>query len=61
MTPARGDSPDAYMRMMERVGFYHDGEPALGVIPVATLRDTAIDQQVDKRIKYSAVIDPTQE
>jgi hypothetical protein len=41
---------------MERAGFYRHGLPTTGVTEVKSLR--ADNQNFDKRIKYSAVIDP---
>src|SRR5437588_4411718 len=50
------DATEAYREVMERVGFYRNGEPTSGVIEAKYLRtDTG---QIDKRIKYSAVIAP---
>src|SRR3990172_7089646 len=46
----------AYEHAMELAGFYRSGRPALGVIDAASLRTS---NQVDKRIRYSTVIDPS--
>ena len=45
---------EAYKEMMERTGFYRNGRPTSGVYDAATLREN-----LDKSIKYSAVIDST--
>ncbi|HYT36384.1 MAG TPA: N-6 DNA methylase [Ktedonobacteraceae bacterium] len=50
------DASEGYIQVMERVGFYRNGEPTPGVIEAASLRSN--DGQIDKRMKYSAVIDP---
>ena len=47
-----------YQRVMEEAGFYRNGVPTSGVIEAETLRND--NQQLEKRIKYSAVIDPEQ-
>jgi hypothetical protein len=47
-----------YQRVMEETGFYRNGVPTSGVIEAASLRNN--NQQLEKRIKYSAVIDPEQ-
>jgi hypothetical protein len=49
---------EAYKEMMERTGFYRDGRPTTGVIEATTLRENS-NGLLDKRIKYSAVIDST--
>jgi hypothetical protein len=43
---------------MEEAGFYRNGVPTLGVIEAESLSND--NQQLEKRIKYSAVIDPDQ-
>ncbi len=48
----------SYLQVMEATGFYRNGIPTSGVIPAASLRSNP--QQLDKRIKYSAVINPEQ-
>jgi N-6 DNA Methylase len=47
-----------YQRVMEEAGFYRNGAPTSGVIEAESLRND--NQQLEKRIKYSAVIDPEQ-
>jgi hypothetical protein len=47
-----------YQRVMEESGFYRSGVPTSGVITAESLRHDK--QQLEKRIKYSAVIDPSQ-
>lgn len=47
-----------YQRVMEETGFYRNGVPTSGVIEAESLRND--NQQLEKRIKYSAVIDPEQ-
>lgn len=47
-----------YQRVMEEAGFYRNGVPTSGVIEAESLRND--NQQLEKRIKYSAVIDPEQ-
>ena len=47
-----------YQRVMEETGFYRNGVPTPGVIEAESLRND--NQQLEKRIKYSAVIDPEQ-
>lgn len=47
-----------YQRVMEETGFYRNGVPTSGVIEAKSLHDD--NQQLEKRIKYSAVIDPNQ-
>ncbi len=47
-----------YQRVMEVSGFYRNGLPTSGVITADSLRQDK--QQLEKRIKYSAVIDPSQ-
>jgi len=47
-----------YQRVMEESGFYRNGAPTSGVISAEALRND--NQQLEKRIKYSAVIDPSQ-
>lgn len=47
-----------YDRVMEETGFYRNGVPTAGVIEAESLRND--NQQLEKRIKYSAVIDPEQ-
>lgn len=47
-----------YQRVMQETGFYRNGVPTSGVIEAETLRNDK--QQLEKRIKYSAVIDPSQ-
>lgn len=49
---------EAYKEMMEHTGFYRDGRSTEGVIEAATLRENS-NGLLDKRIKYSAVIDST--
>jgi len=46
-----------YIRVMERVGFYRNGKPTPGIIEAESLRANG-KEQIDKRVKYSAVIDP---
>lgn len=48
----------AYKEMMESAGFYRDGSPTEGIIEATTLRENH-NGLLDKRIKYSAVIDST--
>jgi N-6 DNA Methylase len=52
----RSNEDASYIKVMESVGFYRGGEPASGIIDAEDLR-TANNEQIDKRIKYSAVID----
>jgi hypothetical protein len=47
-----------YQRVMEEAGFYRNGVPTSGVLEAESLRNDS--QQLEKRIKYSAVIAPTQ-
>lgn len=47
-----------YQRVMEVAGFYRNGVPTSGVLEAESLRHD--NQQIEKRIKYSAVIDPEQ-
>lgn len=47
-----------YQRVMEEAGFYRNGVPTSGVIEAECLTNDS--QQLEKRIKYSAVIDPNQ-
>ncbi len=47
-----------YQRVMEEAGFYRNGVPTGGVIEAASLRNN--NQQLEKSIKYSPVIDPEQ-
>jgi N-6 DNA Methylase len=47
-----------YQRVMEIAGFYRNGVPTSGVLEAESLRND--NQQLEKRIKYSAVIDPEQ-
>jgi hypothetical protein len=47
-----------YQRVMEETGFYRNGVPTGGVIEAESLRND--NQQLEKRIKYSPVIDPEQ-
>lgn len=47
-----------YKEMMERTGFYRDGKPTPGVIEVTNLSENNNDL-LDKRIKYSSVINPS--
>lgn len=49
---------EGYKKMMEYTGFYRGGRPTVGVIEAATLRENN-NGLLDKRIKYSAVIDTT--
>jgi len=46
-----------YLEVMERTGFYRNGSPTIGVFEAAALRER--NDKLDKRIKYSAVIDST--
>ncbi len=48
---------NAYLEVMERTGFYRNGKPTIGVFEATTLRER--DDELNKRIKYSAVIDST--
>ncbi|NET56002.1 MAG: N-6 DNA methylase [Symploca sp. SIO2E6] len=48
----------SYIQVMEASGFYRNGVPTSGVLETASLRNNP--QQLDKRIKYSAVINPEQ-
>lgn len=48
----------SYMQVMEASGFYRNGVPTSGVIEASSLRNNP--QQLDKRIKYSVVINPEQ-
>ena len=48
----------AYQEMMESTGFYRRGSPTEGILEAKTLRNNR-NGLLDKRIKYSAVIDPT--
>lgn len=45
----------AYQQVMEQAGFYRDGKPTAGVVEASEL--LADSSQIDKRIKYGAVID----
>jgi N-6 DNA Methylase len=47
-----------YQRVMEIAGFYRNGAPTSGVLEAESLRND--NQQLEKRIKYSTVIDPEQ-
>jgi len=47
-----------YQRVMEESGFYRNGVPTSGLITAESLRHDK--QLLEKRIKYSAVIDPSQ-
>ncbi len=47
-----------YQRVMDVAGFYRNGVPTLGVIEAESLRND--NQKLEKRIKYSAVINPDQ-
>ncbi len=49
---------EIYQRVMARTGFYHDGMPTTGVTKAADIRKNK--QYLEKRIKYSAVIDSKQ-
>lgn len=55
--PTNGNLPAAYKEMMERTGFYRDGKPTSGIIEAVNLSKNNTDL-LDKRIKYSSVIDP---
>ncbi|HEY0068791.1 MAG TPA: hypothetical protein VGE04_02340, partial [Chloroflexia bacterium] len=59
MTRPSPEIAQAYNRVMEQAGFYHDGHPVPSVIDADTLRENA-DTQVEKSIKYKVVIDPSQ-
>jgi N-6 DNA Methylase len=47
-----------YQRVMEEAGFHRNGVPTGGVIEAEALRND--NQQLEKRLKYSPVIDPEQ-
>ena len=47
-----------YQRVMEGSGFYRNGVPTSGVVTAESLRNDKT--QLEKRIKYSTVIDPSQ-
>jgi hypothetical protein len=55
---SRTDSGVLYQRVMEETGFYRNGVPTSGVIEAESLRND--NQQLERRLKYSAVIDPEQ-
>jgi N-6 DNA Methylase len=55
---SRSSTSALYQRVMEETGFYRNGVPTAGVIEAESLRND--NQQLEKRIKYSAVIDPEQ-
>ncbi|MCY7276166.1 MAG: N-6 DNA methylase [Phormidesmis sp. CAN_BIN44] len=55
---SRSSTGVLYQRVMEETGFYRNGVPTSGVIEAESLRND--NQQLEKRIKYSAVIDPEQ-
>jgi len=55
---SRSATGTLYQRVMEETGFYRNGVPTPGVIEAESLRND--NQQLEKRIKYSAVIDPEQ-
>lgn len=55
---SRSTTEILYQRVMEETGFYRNGVPTSGVIEAESLRNN--NQQLEKRIKYSAVIDPNQ-
>ncbi|TYQ24486.1 N-6 DNA methylase [Pseudanabaena sp. UWO311] len=55
---AKSTTGNLYQRVMEESGFYRSGVPTSGVITAESLRHDK--QQLEKRIKYSAVIDPGQ-
>jgi len=57
MVRSSEDASSGYIRVMERVGFYRRGEPTQGVIDANVLRSNR-NGQVDKRMKYSSVINP---
>lgn len=48
----------SYMQVMEVSGFYRNGVPTSGVIEASSLHNNL--EQLDKRIKYRAVINPEQ-
>ena len=48
---------EAYLKVMERTGFYRNGRPTISVFEATPLRER--DDELNKRIKYSAVIDKT--
>ncbi len=48
---------EAYLEVMERTGFYRNRRPTIGVFEAKTLRER--DDELNKRIKYSAVIAST--
>ncbi|MBW4522320.1 MAG: N-6 DNA methylase [Scytolyngbya sp. HA4215-MV1] len=58
MASRRSATEVLYQRVMEETGFYRNGVPTSGVIEAESLRNN--NQQLEKRIKYSAVIDPEQ-
>lgn len=47
-----------YLEVMEATGFYRNGVPTTGVFEARSLRNNKL--QLDKRLKYSAVINPEQ-
>ncbi|HVB74991.1 MAG TPA: N-6 DNA methylase, partial [Ktedonobacteraceae bacterium] len=53
-----GHLTSVYKKMMEYTGFYRDGKPTIGIIETVNLRQNNADS-LEKRIKYSSVIDPT--
>lgn len=57
ITYANEESNKVFENMMEQTGFYRDGRPMPGIIETATLENG--NGLLDKRIKYSAVIDST--
>jgi N-6 DNA Methylase len=56
--PSQSATSILYQRVMEETGFYRNGVPTSGVIEADALRND--NQKLEKRIKYSAVIDPSQ-
>ena len=48
---------EVFLGVMEHTGFYRNGKPTIGVFESTTLRER--DDELNKRIKYSAVIDST--
>lgn len=55
---SKTDAGVLYQRVMEETGFYRNGVPTSGVIEAESLRND--NQQLERRLKYSAVIDPDQ-
>lgn len=53
MSSSEADATIAYQQVMEHTGFYRHGEPTPGVIDAKSLR---AENQIDKIIKYSTVI-----